>query len=83
MTKNNTSRAWAILLFVVGFLTLMPPFARIFDTTDPISDFGVPTLYTYLFVIWIALILMAWRLSRRLEHDQMEHGKDTEQTGGR
>lgn len=47
-----------------GLLLLSPPIIDIFATDRLV--FGAPGVVAYLFALWAALILLAWRLSRRL-----------------
>ncbi|HSF94268.1 MAG TPA: hypothetical protein VLA52_04515 [Thermohalobaculum sp.] len=58
-------RDQALILPLVGFALLMPPFARVFDLDLKIA--GVPFTLIYLFTVWAVLILCGWRLSRRLD----------------
>lgn len=43
-----------IALFLFGVLLLMPPMLAIFNVETLV--FGIPLLYLYLFVVWIALV---------------------------
>ena len=57
-------RDCAILLPVAGLVLFMPPVAGIFAL--PGRVFGVPAPVAYLFFVWIALILAARMIGRRL-----------------
>ncbi len=43
-------------IFLLGCILLDYPLLSLFDR--PVTVFGVPLLYAYLFVIWAALILL-------------------------
>lgn len=48
-----------LAVFALGCLLLNAPLLGIFD--QPLSVFGLPLLYMYVFAVWIALIgLIAW-----------------------
>lgn len=49
---------------VFGALLLLPPVLPFFDRT--VSVLGMPLIVVYVFGVWIALIVAAWALSRRL-----------------
>lgn len=55
----------AILAVTVsGALLLLPPILPFFDRNA--SVLGMPLIVVYVFGVWIALIVAAWALSRRL-----------------
>lgn len=54
----------AAVLPLFGTLLLLPPFVNLFARGDLL--FGIPLEVVYLFGIWIALVLGALMLSRRL-----------------
>ncbi|MCM2357721.1 MAG: hypothetical protein NDI77_06205 [Geobacteraceae bacterium] len=56
-----TSRRLAAL-FAVGLVALYPPLLGVFNR--PGSLLGVPFLPMYLFVVWGALVLVSWALTR-------------------
>ena len=58
-------RESAILVPVVGLVALMPPVAGIFAL--PGKVLGVPLPVAYVFLVWIALILAARAVGRRLD----------------
>ncbi len=59
----------AIVLPLAGTFLLMPPFIRVFVTGTDIA--GIPVVVAYLFAVWFALILVAWRLAAPLR-DSMQ-----------
>lgn len=56
-----TSRRLAAL-FVVGLVALYPPLVVMFNR--PGSLLGIPILPLYLFLVWGALVLVSWLLTR-------------------
>lgn len=54
----------AVILPVFAALLMLPPFVGLFAA--PVTVFGVPLIVVWLFGLWLALILIAWRLSRLL-----------------
>ena len=59
-------RPAAVLLPYLGLFLLMPPVIRL--VAVPIDVWGIPLIVVYLFGVWLALILSAVWLSRRLVH---------------
>lgn len=55
----------AVVVPLAGLLLLMPPFISLFAT--PARLFGIPIVVLYMFGIWAALVLLTWRLTRRLD----------------
>lgn len=60
----------ALLLPVLGALLFLPPLVGVFSTDARL--FGVPLIVVWLFAAWGFLILLAWRLSRRLARTMPE-----------
>jgi hypothetical protein len=58
----------AVILPLIGYLMLTPPFADIFAVDSRIL--GVPTVVVYVFSIWVGLIVIAWRLAVRLSPNE-------------
>ncbi|WP_436642670.1 hypothetical protein [Microbaculum sp. FT89] len=56
----------AMVLPFAGVFLLMPPFIQIFVTGSTVA--GIPLIVIYLFAVWFALILIAWRLAGPLRH---------------
>jgi membrane protein implicated in regulation of membrane protease activity len=54
----------AALLPILGILLLMPPVIALFVTDGGFG--GVPSIVVYLFGVWLALIVCAALLARRL-----------------
>ena len=59
-------RQWWWIAFVLGCLLINDPFLRVFDRN--LTLFGLPLLFVYLFLGWLASIavigLYAWALRR-------------------
>ena len=55
MAAERRLRENTVILFVVGFLALNYPLLSIFDAATLVL--GVPLLYVYLFLVWLALIV--------------------------
>lgn len=58
--RRRFSDAAMVLPFAGAFL-LMPPFIQVFVSDSDIA--GIPIVVIYLFAVWFALILIAWRLA--------------------
>jgi hypothetical protein len=60
-----------LAIFLLGALLLNAPFLSIFD--KPTMVFGFPTLYAYVFIVWVALIvsiaLTTFLLSENIAND--------------
>jgi hypothetical protein len=56
MQPPSRSRELLVALFVLGIVLLTPPLLIVFNTASRIL--GIPTLYLYLFAIWLALIAL-------------------------
>ncbi len=54
----------AVVVPLVGLVLFMPPFISLFAA--PVSVLGIPLVVLYMFGVWVALILLTWRLARRL-----------------
>ncbi len=52
---------------VLGALLLLPPILPYFDR--PVTMLGMPLIVVYLFGVWLAVIGIGWKLSRRLPAD--------------
>lgn len=63
MDNKGTTYAWAIALFVVGFLILNPPLIRIFSPVHGQLIFGFPVLFACIFIAWFVLIAAIFTLS--------------------
>lgn len=55
----------ALILPLIGLVLLIPPIAGIFEIDARV--FGIPFTILYLFGVWAMLIILANRLSRRLQ----------------
>lgn len=54
----------ALVVPLAGLVLFMPPFISLFAA--PVSVLGIPLVVLYIFGVWAALILLTWRLARRL-----------------
>jgi len=73
--RSRRARDLAIVLPVCGILVLMPPFVGLFARAD-ITVAGMPLVVVYLFGMWLALILAALLVSRRLGDENLDTGAD-------
>jgi hypothetical protein len=64
----------ALFLTLLGSLMLLPPLANVFQLQR--RFFGLPAELIYLFACWLALILAALWLSRRLPHEPQAEPRD-------
>ena len=62
--RRQKARDRSLILLMIGFALLMPPFARIFHLEGKLG--GLPVTVVFLFAVWAALIAGAALLSRRL-----------------
>ena len=53
-----------LVVTVFGALMLLPPILPFF--ARPVTILGVPLILVYVFGVWLALIVAAWLLARRL-----------------
>ncbi len=60
-------RDQALILPLAGIFLFLSPIIGIFASASTIA--GIPAILLYLPAIWIALIVAAFRLSRRIEDD--------------
>lgn len=67
MTPRKLEHA-ALFLVLFGALLFVPPLALVFNV--PARVLGVPYEVLYLFTAWLALIIGAAWLSRRLPRDE-------------
>ena len=66
MTRQKARDA-SLAVTVFGALLLLPPILPFFDRSVTVG--GVPLIVVYVFGVWLALIVLAWALSRRLPMD--------------
>lgn len=64
MVPRQKARDAILALTIFGALLLMPPILPFFDR--PLSLGGVPLIVIYVFGVWLALIVLAWVLARRV-----------------
>jgi len=63
--KNRKLRDSALLLPLFGAFLLVSPIATIF--TGPVSLFGLPLIFVYIFGVWLGLVILARYMARRLD----------------
>jgi hypothetical protein len=63
-SRGARARDAAVLLPVLGLFLLMPPMITLF--VGDAGETGIPRVVTYLFGVWLALIVAAAWLARRL-----------------
>ncbi len=56
MATEHRSKEYIVILFVVGALALNYPLLYIFSVSTLVL--GIPLLYLYLFLIWLAIIVL-------------------------
>jgi hypothetical protein len=71
-------REAAIVLPVAGVFLLMPPVIHVFATHASVA--GIPIIIVYLFAVWFALIICAWRLAGPLHSAMHSEGRGTGET---
>ncbi len=65
--RRQKARDAIVAVTVFGTLLLLPPILPFFDRSVTVG--GVPLIVVYVFGVWLALIVAAWALSRRLPMD--------------
>ena len=65
MTKSSRKGQQLGGLFLLGCLLFNYPLLAIFNVRA--TFLGIPVLYTYLFVAWALLIVLAYLVMRRVE----------------
>ena len=63
--RSGTARDAAVVLPLFGLFLLMPPIITLFASEFDIH--GVPLIVVYVFGVWIALIVCAALLAKRLD----------------
>ncbi len=64
-TRKRKLRDSALLLPLFGVFLLVSPFITIF--TGPITVFGLPLIFVYIFGVWLGLVILARAMARRLD----------------
>lgn len=64
MANRQKTREVAFVLPVVGVLLLLSPLVSLFKNAG--DAFGIPIAVLYVFGVWVALIVVAVLLARRL-----------------
>ncbi|MCF4099102.1 hypothetical protein [Maritalea mediterranea] len=64
MANRRRSEGFGFFLPILGVILIMPPIVQLFDRGG--SVFGLPIIFTYIFGVWLFLIVAAFILSRWL-----------------
>jgi hypothetical protein len=72
--RNQKLRDAALLLPFLGVFLMLPAVLRTVSGGRWIAD--LPSLPTYLGLLWLALILGTWLLSRQLAHSETHDATD-------
>jgi len=72
ISRPGLTRERLLALFVLGILLFTPPFLGIFNIPDRIV--GIPTIYLYLFVAWMLLILLLALVIERSDAEENPAG---------
>ncbi|WP_036221735.1 hypothetical protein [Maritalea myrionectae] len=64
MANRRRSEGFGFFLPILGAILIMPPIVHLFDRGGTV--FGLPIIFTYLFGVWLFLIVAAFALSRLL-----------------
>jgi len=75
MTGPKKIAFLAKILPVIGVILILPPLVSIANSQTTI--FGFPSIITYLFAVWIFLIVAAYLLQRKLPSHTSEQSKQT------
>lgn len=67
MANRRRSEGFGFFLPILGVILIMPPIVHLFDRGGGV--FGLPIIFTYLFGVWLFMIVSAFILSRRLPRD--------------
>lgn len=67
MANRRRSEGFGFFLPILGAILIMPPIVHLFDRGGVI--FGLPIIFTYLFGVWLFLVLAAFALSRLLPRE--------------
>ncbi len=62
--RESRKRDTAFVLPMLGLLLIVSPIVNIFAGITTV--WGIPASVFYVFVVWLTLIGLTWRLSRRL-----------------
>ena len=62
---TRKTREGALLLPIFGAFLLVSPMITLF--TGATSFFGIPSVFIYIFGVWLALVLIARAMARRLD----------------
>ncbi len=64
-SRKRKLRDGALLLPIFGAFLLVSPLITIF--TGPVSVFGLPLMFIYIFGVWLGLVILARFMARRLD----------------
>lgn len=69
MQRSTLTGQRLVAVFLVGFALFNYPVLSLFDR--PVTLFGVPLVFAYLFLVWAGVILlMAWVVERRSDRSE-------------
>ncbi len=74
MNGHGKVHELALLLPAAGALLLLPPILDIFDV--PGTILGLPTLPVYIFLLWLALVLLGARMAFLLDRAAFPPGQN-------
>jgi len=70
-------REGALVLPVIGFFLLTPPFINVFSIESTL--FGIPAIVIYIFVVWSGLIIVSRVLANKLMSESSPEHRESEQ----
>ena len=73
---NNLNPKYVRLagLFVFGWLLFSYPLLALFNSSRTFGN--IPLLYAYLYILWAALIVLAWIITRFSRADQAPNARE-------
>lgn len=67
MLKQRRGGERQVALFLLGVFMLVPPLLLVFN--HPVRVMGIPSLYLYIFAVWLGLIGLTVLIARRIKRD--------------
>jgi len=64
-TRKRKLRDGAMLLPVIGAFLLLSPLITVF--ASPATLFGIPSVFLYIFGVWLGLVVIARTMAQRLD----------------
>jgi len=74
MNQKNPKYIRLAGLFALGWFFFSYPLLTLFNTSCTLGS--IPLLYAYLYLLWAALIVMAWIITRFSKVDQAPNSRD-------